>query len=125
MGQVVGTGTKPCPYCGELIRAEARKCRYCGEWFDGQAPLAAQVRAPKPSRAKTSGLAVASFLFAILGGGLGAIPALVLGDRARRQIRESNGSMSGERWALAGQVLGFVQLLFFAIIFLVVALRGL
>jgi hypothetical protein len=125
MGQDVATGTKPCAYCGELIRAEARKCRFCGEWFDDGASLAAPVRAARPPRAKTSGLAVASFLFALLGGGLGAIPALVLGDRARQQIRESNGSMSGEGWAIAGLVLGLLQLAFFAIIVLVWGLHDL
>ena len=113
MVQDAATGVKACAYCGELIRAEARKCRFCGEWFDDGAPLAAPARDAGPRRAQTNGLAVGSFLCAILGGGLGAIPALILGVKARRQIRDSNGSMSGEGWA-AVVVISLVPLLAFA-----------
>ena len=31
--------TKKCPYCGELISAEAKKCRYCGEWLTEESPM--------------------------------------------------------------------------------------
>ena len=112
VSQLETTKTKSCAFCGELIRAEAKKCRYCGEWFDDGAPLAAPVRAAGPPRAKTNALAVASFLLALLGGGLGAIPAVILAGRARRQIEESNGSMSGDGWALAGFILGRAQIIF-------------
>lgn len=35
---------KPCPMCGESIKAVARLCRYCGERFDGEPTEAEQER---------------------------------------------------------------------------------
>lgn len=43
------------------------------------------------------------FIFPIVG----AIVAIILGHMARREIKESNGNLSGARLALAGLILGY------------------
>jgi hypothetical protein len=57
----------------------------------------------------TNGLAVASLLFGIFWfGGIGSVAALVLGYRARRQIRNSAGGQRGTSLATIGIVLGWI-----------------
>jgi Domain of unknown function (DUF4190) len=57
----------------------------------------------------TNGLAVASLLFGIFWfGGIGSVAALVLGYRARRQIRHSAGRERGSSLATIGIVLGWI-----------------
>lgn len=44
MGDDAGEATRPCPACGETIKAAAKKCKFCGEFLDER--LRAQRRAP-------------------------------------------------------------------------------
>lgn len=55
---------------------------------------------------------------------IGSVLALVFGYRARREIRESNGSQSGDGMATAGIVLGWVGVatFFLAAVLLVIGL---
>ena len=64
------------------------------------------VPAPAP---ETNGLAIASLLFGIFWlGGIGSLAALVLGYRARREIRRSAGFQRGSSLATIGIVLGWI-----------------
>ena len=57
----------------------------------------------------TNGLAIASLLFGIFWlGGIGSLAALVLGYRARREIRNSAGGQRGSSLATIGIVLGWI-----------------
>jgi len=59
----------------------------------------------------TNGLAIASLLFGIFWlGGIGSLAALVLGYRARREIRNSAGGQRGSSLATIGIVLGWIGL---------------
>jgi hypothetical protein len=147
----MGTATKVCPICAEVIQESARKCRFCGEWLDadpreptsvqsapvlewpwggagpistaqksaGSAPPSSQSAIPagpepQPSQAAFSrrppvnGLAVASLVLGLVGAGVGHLLALILGYRAKKQIRDSNGQQSGRAAAIAGITLGWI-----------------
>jgi uncharacterized protein DUF4190/HAAS domain-containing protein len=57
----------------------------------------------------TNGLAIASLLFGIFWlGGIGSLAALILGYRARREIRNSAGFQRGSSLATIGIVLGWI-----------------
>ena len=68
---------------------------------------------PRPSR--TSGLAVASLVFSLVGP-LGSIPAIVCGHLALRKIK-TEPSLRGYGLGLAGLIIGYVVLLLSSVIF--------
>jgi hypothetical protein len=82
-----------------------------------------QIVAEEGSR--TSGLAIASFIMAVLSWLalplLGAIIAVVLGHKARPEIRRSAGRMTGDGLALAGLVLGYANIALAVLVGLCVA----
>ena len=63
---------------------------------------------------QTAGVAVASLVMAILGfvllGPLGAIPAVICGHIAKSKIRDNPETLTGEGLALAGLIMGYIQL---------------
>ena len=88
-----------------------------------------------PTAKRSDGIAVTSFLAAILGivglfttGWLfliGMVAAIVLGFVGLSRIRHSNGELGGRGWALGGLILGFIELLLLILgVLFVAALLG-
>lgn len=88
-----------------------------------------------PKSRRTDGIAVTSFIAAILGivglattGWLfliGMVAAIVLGFIGLSRIRRSNGELGGRGWAIGGLILGFIELLLLILgVLFVAALLG-
>jgi hypothetical protein len=78
--------------------------------------------APVPTGPKVNGLALGALVCSLAAGcGLGSILGIVLGVKAKRQIREAPpGTYSGEGFATAGIIIGIVGLV--AIVIYVIVL---
>ena len=63
---------------------------------------------------QTAGLAIASLVLGILGfvmlGPLGAIPAIICGHIAKSKINANPETLTGEGMALAGLIMGYIQI---------------
>ncbi len=93
-----------CRKCGTQNDDNAYKCVQCGEIL--------QQVAGAGMPAQASGLAIGSLVSSIAGLVaclfVGQIVGIVLGHKAKRQIRESNGRFSGDGFATAGIIIGWV-----------------
>jgi hypothetical protein len=63
-----------------------------------------------PRVASTSGMAVASMVLGVTGLAIGitAIPAIICGHMARKEIRQSQQRLEGDGLAVAGLVMGYI-----------------
>src|SRR4051794_9699013 len=106
-----------CDGCGNPLGEDDQYCPTCGRrrtqtgmpYPDGSQmpyPGAPPTMYRAPS---TSGYAIASLVLALVGGcGIGSVLAIVFGSRAKREIRESHGLLTGEGMATAGIIVGWV-----------------
>lgn len=97
-----------------------------GKWYPPQQASAAPAAgpwgaAPQPGMPyaipayqirSTNGLAIAALVCGVAGfvTCITAIPAVIMGHIARKQIRESNGTQQGDGMALAGIITGYAVL---------------
>jgi hypothetical protein len=69
---------------------------------------------PLPVNKKDSALAITSLVSGLVGWTflpiIGAIVAIITGHLAKKEIRDSAGTISGDGMALAGLIMGYVQI---------------
>jgi Domain of unknown function (DUF4190) len=88
--------------------------------YGGYPPPTPPVYTPPPSAPNSSG-ATASLVLGIaslvLCGLFTGIPAIILGVKARRQVRESNGQVGGDGLALGGIITGVIGTLMWLLVY--------
>ncbi|MGM0567822.1 MAG: DUF4190 domain-containing protein [Elusimicrobiota bacterium] len=93
-----------CPYCKEEIQAEAVKCRFCKNSI--------VKKGGKAVVPKTCGEAIASLVSSIVGFFgcvfIGPILGIVFGNKAKKEIKNAQGALTGEGLASAGIVIGWI-----------------
>jgi hypothetical protein len=117
-----------CQKCGSRNEDGAERCVQCAECLR---PVPPTVRAAP----QTSGLAIGSLVSSVLGIFMcffvGQIVGIVLGHMARKEIRASQGRITGDGLATAGIITGWVGIvldvlivLFMVFFFMAAAVAG-
>lgn len=105
---------KKCPFCKELIRADALKCRHCGEYVDESVRRSVEPKeCPKEAKDALTYSLVGIFCFGFI---LGPI-AIVKGLKALKIIKSAPG-YPGKGRAIAGIVIGVLETLLYVIGFI-------
>jgi type IV pilus assembly protein PilA len=113
-----------CAACGNSLTAEDKFCRVCGRATSGGSVTTPAVGAATPAaNAETSSKAILSLVCGLLF----FIPflfiaAIVLGHLALSEIRKSAGRLKGEGIAIAGLVLGYIEIAGIPLILIVAAI---
>jgi hypothetical protein len=97
-----------------------------GKWYAPELrpsppPPWGQIPYTPPSSPRTNGLAIASLVLSLTIFFVGPILAIIFGIIARRQIRESSGAQGGDGLALAGLIIGVVELALSLVVIAIVA----
>lgn len=102
-----------CPECEKEVSENAMACPHCGY------PLQEEV-GPQTAQPTISGMAIASLVCSIAGcffnSLAGLILGIVLGDTAKRKIRESQMKIGGNGIATAGMIIGWIGITIYILI---------